>query len=105
MFSISNALFIYAFEAPAFCCLHFFVCLQSPMVVTIDETDPERTERIKARMQAAIELRKAKEQSPRRKARAEAAAIVCQKERQQKWEQVKLKKAINSQLQGNTPDQ
>ena len=75
------------------------------MVVTMDKTDPQRTERIKARMQASIELRKAKEQSPRRMARAEAAAIVSQKERQQKWEQVKLKKAINSQLQGNTPDQ
>ena len=75
------------------------------MVVTMDETDPQRTERIKARMQASIEFRKAKEQSPRRMARAEAAAIVSQKERQEKWEQVKLKKAINSQLQGNTPDQ
>ena len=73
-------------------------------MVVIDETDPERTERIKARMQAAIELREAKMQSPRRKARADAAAIVCQKERQQKWEQGKLKRAINSQLQGNAPD-
>ena len=76
-------------------------------MVVIDETDPERTERIKARMQAAIELREAKMQSPRRMARAEAAEKERQKERQlkkaEKWELIQLKKvrAINSQLQGN----
>jgi len=70
-------------------------------MVVIDETDPERTKRIKARMQAAIELREAKMQSPRRMARAEAAEKERQKERQQKWEQGKLKRAINSQHQGN----
>ena len=74
-------------------------------MVVIDETDPERTKRIKARMQAAIELREAKMQSPRRMARAEAAEKERQKERQlkraEKWEQGKLKRAINSQLQGN----
>ena len=72
--------------------------------------DPERSERIKARMQAAIELREARMESPRRKAKAQAAQIEQQQQRQKQWDQCKqdvkqrqLVASINGQLQGNAP--